>query len=319
MSITPISGNQAYVVSINVGNDARNIGQTENQQVKDVTPELLSQIQSSLLKNCGMPPLLSDTCVAKEAQLDTLQTLQSLSPQDIATDSLALMKIFQECAKQMRQTAREQRHAELQSQVAALNSAADKMKDAADKRLVAGIVQGVMGIVGGCIQIGSGMAQIGQAGAALKETKQSIANEGKAKTAAQNVQNSLEASNGAETPASLGQQLSGEYYAKQARMHDAAAMELSSKAQATGQIGQGINAITSSASGLAVAAINHAADLDEVEKTRLETEAKKHETNYQQANEIMQNALDVIRDMKEMAQATEQARNETNRGIARNI
>ena len=61
------------------------------------------------------------------------------------------------------------------------------------------------------------------------------------------------------------------------------------------------------------------ADLDEVAKSRLETDAKVYETAFQNSNEMMQSAQEVIQDMKEKAAAVVQAQSESTRGIARNI
>ena len=95
--------------------------------------------------------------------------------------------------------------------------------------------------------------------------------------------------------------------------------KLSMQAQAAGQIGTGISGIVTSTGGIISSTLTHAADMDEVQKTRLETEAKVHETAVQHANEMMQSAEEIIRDMKEKMAALQQAQAETNRGIARNI
>lgn len=92
-----------------------------------------------------------------------------------------------------------------------------------------------------------------------------------------------------------------------------------SQAQAAGQIGTGISGIVTSMGGIVASTLTHAADMEEVKKTRLETEAKVHETGVQHANEMMQSAEEIIRDMKEKMAALQQAQTETTRGIARNI
>ena len=51
----------------------------------------------------------------------------------------------------------------------------------------------------------------------------------------------------------------------------------------------------------------------------LETQAKVHETGVQHANDMMQQMMDVIRDVRDKLQSIQQAAVETNRGIARNI
>lgn len=57
----------------------------------------------------------------------------------------------------------------------------------------------------------------------------------------------------------------------------------------------------------------------ETRKAELDADAKVHENYYQQANELLQQTLDNIRDVKEKLSAIQQSRLETNRGVARNI
>ena len=54
-------------------------------------------------------------------------------------------------------------------------------------------------------------------------------------------------------------------------------------------------------------------------KAELEAGAKAHEAQVQQANDVMQQMQDVIRDIRDKLGSMEQARLETTRGIARNI
>ena len=87
---------------------------------------------------------------------------------------------------------------------------------------------------------------------------------------------------------------------------------VSDSIQGTASIINGIGAIP------AAIFTQRAAELD-ANKANLETEAKMHENAQQQANETMQQMMDVIRDVREKLQSIEQANLETSRSIARNI
>ncbi|MCY1311373.1 hypothetical protein D9M70_616640 [compost metagenome] len=57
----------------------------------------------------------------------------------------------------------------------------------------------------------------------------------------------------------------------------------------------------------------------DAKRSEMEAQAKVHESGMQQASEMAQQMMDVIRDMRDKLSAIEQSRLETNRGIARNI
>jgi hypothetical protein len=87
---------------------------------------------------------------------------------------------------------------------------------------------------------------------------------------------------------------------------------LSSSAQGAGGIFTGIGTIASA--GKEQEAAEH-----DAKKAEFEADARVHEQGVQQANDLMQQMMDVIRDVREKLGAIDQARNETNRGIARNV
>lgn len=87
---------------------------------------------------------------------------------------------------------------------------------------------------------------------------------------------------------------------------------VSDSIQGTGSVINGVGAFT--AAGFS----RDAAEAD-ADKANLDTEAKMHENAQQQANETMQQMMDVIRDVREKLQSIEQANLETSRSIARNI
>ncbi len=57
----------------------------------------------------------------------------------------------------------------------------------------------------------------------------------------------------------------------------------------------------------------------DAKRSEMEAQAKVHESGMQQASEMAQQMMDVIRDVRDKLSAIEQSRMETNRGIARNI
>ena len=67
------------------------------------------------------------------------------------------------------------------------------------------------------------------------------------------------------------------------------------------------------------AGLKFGADSADVSARRHEARAKLHESASAQANEMMQQMMDVIRDVKDKLASIDQSRIETNRGIARNI
>ncbi len=71
--------------------------------------------------------------------------------------------------------------------------------------------------------------------------------------------------------------------------------------------------------GVITAGLKFGADKADVSAKRHETSAKLHESARSAANEMMQQMMDVIRDVKDKLSAIDQSRIETNRGIARNI
>ena len=87
---------------------------------------------------------------------------------------------------------------------------------------------------------------------------------------------------------------------------------LSATAQGTGNMVSGTGTIA------AAFAEQNAAEHD-ASKAELEADARVHEQGAQHANDLMQQMMDVIRDVREKLGAIDQARTETVRGIARNV
>lgn len=81
----------------------------------------------------------------------------------------------------------------------------------------------------------------------------------------------------------------------------------------------GVGAMINSVGSIGSAGFTqNAAEID-ADKANLDTQAKVHENAQQQANEMMQQMMDVIRDVRDKLQSIEQANIETARSISRNI
>lgn len=308
MSLTPIttSGSQPY--QVNISGEAGNIQTADNIAVKAAIAGLsagqLEQIEKKLLGEKTTIGFGNPRNVSKQEQQDALRNFERVSSSDIVIDSLAYMKLFQQCAQQMRNAARQQRIGELTAQISALNAVAAEMKTAADQKLAAGIAQGVAGIVAGCVQIGAGAIQVGQAAKAFNASNQAAEFQQQASLTkkAPGIDNDISAQ-----------------FQKVASQFGNQATKLSSQSQATGAIGAGIAGVISSSGNLAASVLNYESDMANKRKTEDETEAKIHETAVQHANDMMQNMEEIIRDVREKVAAIQQAEAETARGITRNI
>ncbi|EHK65678.1 type III secretion system translocon subunit SctB [Achromobacter arsenitoxydans] len=92
-----------------------------------------------------------------------------------------------------------------------------------------------------------------------------------------------------------------------------------SHAKKQSDIGGGVSGIAGGIGSMANAGMERKAAEHDAKKTELEAQAKVHESGTQQASEMAQQMMDVIRDVRDKLGAIEQSRMETNRGIARNI
>jgi hypothetical protein len=98
---------------------------------------------------------------------------------------------------------------------------------------------------------------------------------------------------------------------------------LSAKTDNTAKVwhgaGQASSSILGGIGGIVSGSFNYQAGQDDADRAHLEAQAKIHESASQQANDQMQQMLEVIRDVRDKLQAIEQSAVETNRSIARNI
>ncbi|MFJ1301996.1 type III secretion system translocon subunit SctB [Pseudomonadota bacterium AL_CKDN230030165-1A_HGKHYDSX7] len=200
--------------------------------------------------------------------------------QGVQTDIYAVMALFQKLAQDQRNAARADRAAAMDAQVQTLMSAADKIRDAAAERFAGAMAAGAFQIAGGIMQVGMGAGAIGA-------TVKSV-----------NMTTTSSPLTAAQTKFQSG---------------------LDSFASNASGLGQGASGIMGGIGSMAQAGFDRAASAKDAERAELEASAKVFESGVQQANDLMQQMMDVIRDVRDKLGAIEQSRIETNRGIARNV
>lgn len=92
-----------------------------------------------------------------------------------------------------------------------------------------------------------------------------------------------------------------------------------SQAKKQSDMGGGLSGIAGGIGSMVNAGMERKAAEHDAKKAELEAQSKVHESGTQQATEMAQQMMDVIRDVRDKLGAIEQSRMETNRGIARNI
>lgn len=133
------------------------------------------------------------------------------------------------------------------------------------------------------------------------------------------IQGSFQIAGGA---ASVGMGIAGGIYGAQGiskGVTTQVGMELGNKASALSGMAQGAGTMISGIGTVAGAFKEQEAAEHDARKAEYEAQARVHEQGVQQANDLMQQMMDVIRDVRDKLGAIDQARNETNRAIARNV
>jgi hypothetical protein len=225
-----------------------------------------------------------------------------LGEEDVQGDMYAVMALFQKMAQEQRNAAREVRGAEMEAQVSSLKSAAQEIRSAAQDRFVGAVVSGAMQIVGGAMSIGAGVAG---GLASLKGGAKTI--ESGQKTEMAGELRMMGDSNGADVMTGTAKILDGQ------------ATRYAAGGQMLNAIGQGSSGIAGGIGTIVNAHQEKDAAQHDAKKAELEADAKVHDSGVQQANDLMQQMMDVIRDVRDKLSSIDQSRIETNRGIARNI
>jgi hypothetical protein len=221
-------------------------------------------------------------------------------PQNVAiTDVQGVMQLFQQLSQRLREASQTQRNSDLASQMNNLLAAASKLEQGGKLRFAASIVQSVFQIGGSVLQ--AGMSVVAAASSAKSAR---LGNEATTMSAMSKVESNMAT--------------------KTAMRLDAAELLASSKkAAAEGKAiqagGDAAGGVVGGLGGIATSAIGHAADKKELEAKQLETKAKGNEINAERARELAQHMADIFRDIKDTLSSMERSRNETSRGIARNV
>lgn len=259
----------------------------------------------------GLPPPPSDTAAVRTS---TSMALSQLNEQSINTDIYSVMALFQKCAQEQRDAARQVRDASLTAQVQTLKSAAQEIRNSAQERMIGAIVQGSLQIAGGLVQMGAGFASgVQGVKAASLQSKAADLQTQSALTREAGLADGLSPKQAAEHGV-IADQFSAASKSLEATagVHTNRSQVLNSTGMASGQILGGVGTIVNATQE------RKAAEHD-AKRAELEAQAKVQEAGYQQANDLMQQAMEVMRDIRDKLSSIDQSRSETNRGIARNI
>lgn len=239
----------------------------------------------------------------KKSAAESSSSLGKLGSEDVTADIYSFMALFQKIAQSMRNTARTERTTALQGQTSAMQNAAEQMKTTAALRFAAGVVSGSMQIAGGVMQAGMSAAS---AVNTMKGANMNAAGENSLAGAKLGLSKDV----GANQLFDL--KVMGNNQIAQGAGLTATGAAKTGYGQAAGGIAGGLGSVISSG-------INYAADLSDAKKAQFDIQAKGEETAGQHANDMMQQMMDVIRDVRDKLQSIQQAAVETNRSIARNI
>lgn len=284
-------GNHTYTVTsaddtANASNVQAAIASTIESLQANADSEITDALLTSLQNSVSAQYQTSITITVEDAQQceNNLQNIVDQMPLDVN----AMMAMFQRLSQEMRNANRQIRASELDAQVSDLLGAANKMETAAIYRLAAGCVQGGMQIASGAIQVGGAF----KAGYDLKKSQPDTA-------AATDTSTTGSGAAAANSTAS-------------AIPPDKAFDLTMARTKAASDITGGVSEVASSL-------LKFGADSADVEAKRMEATARLHESASSEANEMMQQMLEVIRDVRDKISTIQQASIETNRGIARNV
>ena len=249
--------------------------------------------------------------IVNNAKLTSAKSVNSQDPNELgnamekAKDSLpvdiyTVMALFQRMAQEMRNVNREMRASALDSQVGELLNAANDMKKSADFKLAAALVQSGIQMAGGVIQLGGAYAS------------------GKEAAASARAQNKADYFKDMSESFSKDSEFRG-YAADEAKQFSGDALKHSNQANKIDRNVKTVNEFGSNIGSVINAGLSYAASRAEVDAKKHEAAAKLHEAGFAQANDMMQQMMDVIRDVREKVSAMDQSRIETNRSISRNI
>jgi len=283
-------------------------GKAAGLQEVDITQmarpnEALDKMLSSAAGANSANGLKTPAELDKKMAAESSNSLGKLGGEDVTADIYSFMALFQKIAQSMRNTARTERTTALQGQVSSMQNAAEQMKTTAALRFAGAVVSGSMQIAGGVMQAGMSAAS---AANTIKGANMDAAGK-----------NTLA---GVELGSQKGMGATQQFeLTKMGNSQVAQGASATAKGASQGAYGQAAAGVAGGLGSMVSSGLNYAADLSDAKKAQFDIQAKVQETAGQHANDMMQQMMDVIRDVRDKLQSIQQAAVETNRGIARNI
>lgn len=243
---------------------------------------------------------------ASQTAADTSQSPQDLqrsmdrAAERMPVDMYTVMALVQRTAQAMRNANRQLRAEALDAQVGQLLQSANDMQKSANFKFAAAMVQSAMQVAGGGVQLGASISSGRDAAVAAKA--QGLVDKANIKLS------------GMDKSTPEAQQLAShaQDWGTVSKSFQQSAEQTNARARVAGEFLGGTG-------GAIGAGLNFAASSAEVDAKRHEAAAKLHESATAEANDMMQQMMEVIRDVKDKLSAIDQSRTETNRGISRNI
>lgn len=324
-----LPGAQKTVVSGNMSDDFVLHAQAE-------ATEKLNQAYEASRSRASHPPNAAQP-IATEKVLTNLDDILANQPYDI----YSALALAQKTAQEMRTTNREIRSTEFGAQIDELTKSADDMQKAANYKLAASLVQSGTQIISGSIQLMGSLNSAAKAGQAVAPQNEATAMKAEAKDLnsvadkmaikTEDMRSSAkfapDAATNSDLLAKAGQR---DHHMNVIRDKATAASNKAAAAQAqadgftkdaekSSSKAGGYAKATDILGGVAVSALNHKASTAEVSSRRHDARAKVHETAASQANEMMQQMLEVIRDIRDKLASIQQSHQQTVRGITQNF
>lgn len=250
-------------------------------------------------KNIDLPQILTDNSPVQilqppkanfaENMQGTSEALGNISEPEVILDITAMLMLFQKLAQEKRTSANKVRAAESEMEKQAYLESAQKIREAAQDRMIGAITGASLQIAGSLTQLAIGAKGFKDISDAIKNDK-SITNTLKA-DAIKNAPNSDEISN------ALQSSKLSEAILLQARKADGLAESASTISASIGKMAQ--------------ASMDRDASIKDAQKAELDLQARMHEKASQSAKEEAQQMLEIIRDMRNLIQAENQARKDT--------
>lgn len=242
----------------------------------------------------SIPGPAGDTANPPPGLGSKLEKMSSMS------DIYQIMALFQELSQDARNSARTDRHAQLELRMEQMGQAAQKMRDAATERLIGTCVQAGVQIAASAVTIG---ISAGSLSSTIKAENMNIQAKSMAAGAEQ-----AKALNLPNMSASLQNSADG---------LRSASFVMSNKTQQISQICKSAGEIVTASGSIIKGGYEHSAGNKEADKVLHDKQAEMHRLGYDNANEVMQQMRDLIRDLQSKLAELDRSTSETNKQITR--